>query len=93
MLSQVLRWAHEGYQGIVKINIGCEPKFGLRKCAVISTGVKLKESFGHLMAEPMQRIEAPSEPWQGEAIDVLGPLPSGENILVVVDYYAVSLTQ
>ena len=45
------------------------------------------------MAEPMQRIEAPSEPWQGEAIDVLGPLPSGENILVVVDYYAVSLTQ
>ena len=23
------------------------------------------------MAEPMQRIEAPSEPWQGETIDVL----------------------
>ena len=38
MLSQVLRWAHEGYQGIVKINIGCEPKFGLRKCAIISDG-------------------------------------------------------
>ena len=52
----------------------------------------------HLIAEPMQRVEPPSEPWQDEAIDVLGPLPSGENILVVlyiilvvVDYYAVSL--
>ena len=38
MLSQVLHGAHEGYQGIVKINIGCEPKFGLRKCAIISDG-------------------------------------------------------
>lgn len=92
MLSQVLRLAHEGYQGIVKKNIGCEPKFGLRKSAIVSMGVKLKGNFVHLMAEPMQRIEAPSEPWQDEAIDVLGPLPSGENILVVVDYYAVSVT-
>ena len=55
-------------------------------------GVKLKENFGHLLAEPMQQVEAPSEPWQDEPIDVLGPLPSGESILVVVDYYAVSLT-
>jgi len=74
----------------MKINISCEPKFGLRKSAIVSMGVKLKENFGHLMAEPIQRVEPPSEPWQDEAIDVLGPLPSGENILVVADYYAVS---
>ena len=33
-------------------------------------------------------VELPSGPWQDEAIDVLGPLPSGENLLVVVDYYS-----
>ena len=37
--------------------------------------------------KPMQRVEPPSGPWQDVAIDVLGPLPSGENLLVVVDYY------
>ena len=34
----------------------------------------------------MQWVEPPSIPWQDVAIDVLGPLPSGENLLVVVDY-------
>ena len=38
--------------------------------------------------EPMQRVEPPSGPWQDVAIDVLGPFPSGENLLVVVDYYS-----
>ena len=37
-------------------------------------------------SEPMQRVEPPSGSWQDVAIDVLGPLPSGENLLVVVDY-------
>ena len=36
----------------------------------------------------MQLVEPPSGPWQDVAIDVLGPLPSGENLLVVVDYYS-----
>ena len=36
----------------------------------------------------MQRVEPPSGPWQDVAIDVLGPLPSGESLLVVVDYYS-----
>ena len=38
--------------------------------------------------EPMQWVEPPSGPWQDVAIDVLSPLPSGENLLVVVDYYS-----
>ena len=33
-------------------------------------------------------MESSSGPWQDIAIDVLGPLPSGENLLVVVDYYS-----
>ena len=38
--------------------------------------------------EPMQRTKFPDEPWQDVAMDLLGPLPNGENILVVVDYYS-----
>ena len=28
-----------------------------------------------------------SGPWQDCTADILGPLPSGENLLVIVDYY------
>lgn len=38
--------------------------------------------------EPMKRKQLPSEPWQHVAMDFLGPLPSGHNLLVVVDYYS-----
>ena len=41
-----------------------------------------------LAPEVMQRVEPPSVPWHDVAIDVLGPLLSGENLLVVVDYYS-----
>jgi len=30
----------------------------------------------------------PSGPWQDCAINILGPLPTGENIFVIVDYYS-----
>ena len=36
--------------------------------------------------ERTQRVEPPSGPWQDVALDILGPLPSGESLLVVVDY-------
>lgn len=38
--------------------------------------------------EPMVRKELPSRPWEQIAIDFLGPLPDGENLLVCVDYYS-----
>lgn len=38
--------------------------------------------------EPLRPTELPEGPWQDVAIDLLGPLPSGESILVVVDYYS-----
>ena len=37
--------------------------------------------------EPMVQANPPSGPWQNCAADILGPLPSGENLLVIVDYY------
>ena len=36
----------------------------------------------------MQRVEPPTGPCQDVAIDVLGPLRSGENLLIVVDNYS-----
>nr|XP_029715638.1 uncharacterized protein K02A2.6-like [Aedes albopictus] len=38
--------------------------------------------------EPMHRRPLPSEPWIDVAIDFLGPLPSGDYLLVIVDYYS-----
>ena len=38
--------------------------------------------------EPMQTTEPPTEPWQNVAVNLMGPLPGGENLLVDVDYYS-----
>ena len=36
----------------------------------------------------MQRTKPPTGPWQDVAIDIMGPLPTDENLLVIVDYYS-----
>ena len=36
----------------------------------------------------MARAYLPSGPWQDGAADILDPLPSGEKLLVIVDYYS-----
>ena len=91
--KQVLHLAHEGHQGIVKMKGWLRTKVWWPKmdtdaeqickschgCQVVS---------GFCAPEPMQRVEPPTGPWQDVAIDVLGPLPSGESLLVVVDYYS-----
>ena len=41
-----------------------------------------------LQPEPMTRTEFPSAPWQHLAADLLGLLPSGDYIFVLVDYYS-----
>lgn len=38
--------------------------------------------------EPMHSRPLPSEAWTDVAIDFLGPLPSGEYLLVIIDYYS-----
>lgn len=37
---------------------------------------------------PLKRQELPEEPWVDIAIDPIGPLPSGDFLLGVVDYYS-----
>lgn len=38
--------------------------------------------------EPMERRKLPVMPWTDIAIDFLGPLPSGDYLLVIVDYFS-----
>ncbi|XP_055543303.1 uncharacterized protein K02A2.6-like [Wyeomyia smithii] len=38
--------------------------------------------------EPMTRRALPEKPWVDIAMDFLGPMPSGEYLLVVIDYYS-----
>lgn len=38
--------------------------------------------------EPMSRRQLPDKPWVDIAIDFLGPMPTGEYVLVVIDYYS-----
>ena len=91
--SEVLRLAHEGHQGIMKMKTHLRTKVWWLK--IDSDAEKVCRSCPGCQVvgefcppEPMQRVEPPSGPWQDVAIDVLGPLPSGESLLVVVDYYS-----
>ena len=38
--------------------------------------------------EHLKHTEFPSQPWQDLAADLMGPLPSGECVFVVVDHYS-----
>ena len=38
--------------------------------------------------DPIRVTDLPNGPWEDLAVDLLGPLPNGENILVAVDYYS-----
>ncbi|XP_058827416.1 uncharacterized protein K02A2.6-like [Topomyia yanbarensis] len=40
------------------------------------------------LPEPMRRRRMPSEPWIDVAMDFLGLLPSGDYLLVIVDYFS-----
>ena len=91
--QRVINIAHEGHQGMVKTKERLRTKCwwpGMDKetekeirscheCQLVSQPTK---------PEPMIRTKFPEGPWEDVAIDLLGPLPSGESILVVVDYYS-----
>ena len=37
---------------------------------------------------PLRSTALPKQPWEEVAVDLIGPLPSGEHFLVLVDYYS-----
>jgi transposase InsO family protein len=89
----VLKSAHEGHQGIVKTKSRLRTKVWWPKLDVDAekmckscSGCQVVGQFSP--PEPMMRTEPPMGPWQDIAIDLMGPMPTGESLLVVVDYYS-----
>ncbi|XP_055543061.1 uncharacterized protein K02A2.6-like [Wyeomyia smithii] len=89
----VLQIVHEGHPGVrirkshLRTNVWW-PKMdqhvetyvkACRGCALVATPN---------LSEPTVRKSLPSAPWEQIAVDFLGPLPDGENLLVCIDFYS-----
>ena len=91
--DKVVRLAHEGHQGIVKTKYRLRSKVwwpgmdkDVEKVCKACHGCQVTSSYDP--PDPMSRVLPPSAPWQDCSADLLGPLPTGESILVVVDYFS-----
>ncbi|XP_045205850.2 uncharacterized protein K02A2.6-like [Mercenaria mercenaria] len=90
---EILALGHEGHPGMVLMKQRLRSKLwwpGMDKdiekfckecysCQLVGQSQK---------PEPMKRRELPSQPWEHLSADFLGPLPSGHNLLVIVDFYS-----
>ena len=91
--KRVLELAHEGHQGIVKtkdrlrskvwwpnmnsmVERHCKRCLGCQAVTPITT------------IPPVKTTTMPTKPWRDLAVDLMGPLPTGESLLVTVDYYS-----
>ena len=91
--GEVLRLAHEGHQGIVKMKARLRTKVWWPKMDLDPERVCKSchgcQVVGELQPpEPIKGVEPPIGPWQDIAIDLMGPLPTGESLFVVVDYFS-----
>ena len=91
--KKCIELAHEGHLGIVGTKQNLRTKVWWPKmdkdvenyvkschgCQLVSQPAK---------PEPLTPTTLPAGPWQDLAIDLLGPLPSGDYIFVCVDYYS-----
>ena len=90
---RVLSLAHEGHLGIFGTKQKLHSKVwwpGIEKDAE----KHCKTCYGCQLVsrpslqEPIMSTALPTGPWRELAIDLLGSLPTGESILVIVDYYS-----
>ncbi len=91
--ARALALAHEGHLGIVGTKQHLRSKVwwpGMDRAAERH----VKSCHGCQIVtrpdlpEPLPPTALPDGPWQDVATDLLGPLPTGHSILVVVDYYS-----
>lgn len=89
----VLDAAHEGHPGMVAMKLRLRAKVwwpnydkdvenlvrSCKGCTLVSAPNP---------PHPLKRRELPTQSWVDIAIDLLGPLPSGDYLLVVIDYYS-----
>ena len=90
---RILSLAHEGHLGVVGTKQKLRSRVwwpGMEKDAE----KHCKTCYGCQLVsrpnppEPIRATALPTGPWRDLAVDLLGPLPTGESILVVVDYYS-----
>ncbi|XP_043211659.1 uncharacterized protein K02A2.6-like isoform X2 [Amphibalanus amphitrite] len=91
--GKVLNLAHEGHQGVVRtkqrlrscvwwpgVDVDVERLVrSCHACQVVSAGNP---------PEPICTTELPSGPWEDLNLDLCGPFPGGESLLVVIDKYS-----
>lgn len=91
--QRVLKLAHIGHPGIERTkqrlrskvwwpNADKEAERAVKSC------MDCQLVSGPSRPEPLAVRELPCQPWHTLAMDILGPLPSGESILVIIDLYS-----
>jgi transposase InsO family protein len=91
--QRVLELAHKGHQGIVKTKARLREKVWWPSMSTECEAF-VKKCHACQVVSPPNAPETPiptampEGPWQDLAIDFLGEMPTGEYILVLVDYYS-----
>ncbi|XP_062511800.1 uncharacterized protein K02A2.6-like [Corticium candelabrum] len=91
--DRILELAHEGHQGIVKTKERLRTKVwwpGIDRQAEMTckTCISCQAVSQPFPPAPVKSTALPQGPWEDLATDLLGPLPTGETLLVTVDYYS-----
>lgn len=91
--KRVLDAAHEGHPGIVAMKGRLRSKVWWPRIDKDAESI-VKSCKGCTLVgqpsppAPMKRRELPADPWMDIAMDLLGPLPNGDYLLVIIDYYS-----
>ena len=91
--QRVLDLAHEGHLGVVATKANLRTKVwwpGMDKAAEkhcrLCHGCQLVARPDQ--PEPITSSTLPDGPWRDIAVDLMGPLPSGQSLVIVADYYS-----